>query len=447
MIRYDRTTPQFLMVSPTAWTASPFVRWFDQYAIIAIEDDARYSAPLHSYGIESYTDENEKTPKTVQAIYSSSALERALDAHQLTGHTHILNRPSEKPHGDFAVLTNDRKFSETYENKVNFRRIFSDILVMPEHAILNIEEWVATETYRALAASISPSLVVQHPTQSGSRGTYFASTSEEFDAIIEQLRNDTAHATHEVVVSRAIPSPVERSLQICIQSDAIQVGPAQAQLVRNPQLTYQAPGAIQFCGGRVDSGLMSQEEYAQAYDYAMTVASRLQAEGYRGIFGMDYLIGDKVYVIEANLRFTGLSPLLASLQEQTPYMLLHALELSGQAYDMDQNAPEEAQKGSFITVFAQEDGRMNLNTGLYDAHLARLGDGFEDGNLLPKQEDEYFVAMRVRPEEDIPAGKSLAFIYARTTLFDEAGNLTDAGEQIVRSVRSAFIASSRSQIR
>ena len=55
--------------------------------------------------------------------------------------------------------------------------------------------------------------------------------------------------------------------------------------------------------------------------------------------------------------------------------------------------------------------------------------------------------MRVRPEEDIPAGKSLAFIYARTTLFDEAGNLTDAGEQIVRSVRSAFIASSRSQIR
>jgi hypothetical protein len=437
MIQYDRSALKSLIVSPTAWTATSPLRWFDNFAIIAIRDEPNLGEAMHTYGVQGYLKPGEGHIKTAGAMYSSQALRRALSINKLTRYKHILNRDNIPNTEEFEVIANDHKIIDLYESKSLFRKVFSDEIKMPKYRLLAIADWVKGESYNTYTDILTTKLVVQHPDMSGSRGTFLVSSADAFDSAIETMLADSKHPLTELVVSERIATPLERSLQICILQDSILIGPPQAQLVRNPFLTYDAPDAIQFCGGRVSPELMSESQYKEASHFATVIAKKLQESGYRGIFGVDYLICDQVYVIEANLRRTGLSPLLASLQTNAPYMLLHILETAKQPYVLS-GIDENVGEGSFITVYAQSAGSIDLVTGLYDVNLNRVGDGFDDANLLPKQQELFFVAMRVEANDAIKAGKSIAFVYSRTVLFDSQGELTTEGRQITLNIRDKF---------
>lgn len=435
MIEYDRSLPKSLMVSPTAWTASPLFRWLDNFSIITNGDDKKMGNLYSTYGVGKFLEATEETPKTVKAIYESPALRRTLEVNGLIDDLHILNRTPRDRIIDYPYASNPYNIVEAYENKASFRRVFSGDVRFPEYEIIDIALAKDPSTYSALVKSISTELIVQHPAQSGGRGTYFVSSEEDFYNAVAEIENDTKETKNEIIVSRAITNFTERSLQVCILADDILIGPPQAQLLRNPLLVHRALDAIQFCGGRIDASLMSDQEYQEAREYAKTIAQELQRAGYRGIFGIDYLISDAVYVIEANLRFTGLSALLASLQQESPYMLLHVLELDKKPYVLH-NKNEVLGSGSFITVYAQHDCWSDVETGLYDVNLHRLGDGFSGANLLPELSDTFFVATRTKVGEFAKAGKSIAFIYSKNALFDNNGNLSTDAEEIVKNIRA-----------
>lgn len=438
MINYDRSSLKALIISPTAWNATPPLRWFDNFSIISIsEEEPGLHELMHTHGIENYIEPGEDTTKTVGAMYASPALRRTLSANGLNEYAHILNRTNKSGAFDYRTIANDYRIIDKYESKSLFRRRFSSQIRMPRYELLLLKDWVKRQTYSFYTTKLSLNLVVQHPALSGSRGTFLVSSEEQFDGAIEKVLADLKHPTDEIVISERIMYPAERSLQVCILEDRVLVGPPQAQLVRNPVLTYDSQDSVQFCGGRVGSGLMTDEQYEEASAYARTIAAELKQAGYRGIFGIDLLIADQVYVIEANLRRTSLSPLLASLQVEVPYMLLHILELAKQPYSLAHTS-DAIGEGSFITIYAQADGAIDLTTGLYDTNLNRLGDGFEDANLLPKEDKLFFVAMRIKPGETVRAGRSIAFVYSRTVLFDVAGELSIEGAAITRSVRSKF---------
>lgn len=440
MIQYERSHLKALMVNPSAWNATPPLRWFDNFTIICFSEEPRLTRLMHTYGVENYIEPGEASARTVGAIYSSPALRRILSANGLNDYSHILNRSKKGGLFDYKVIANDYEAVDKYASKSQFRQHFSSQIRMPKFKILALREWVKGQTYDTFTISLSEDLVVQHPDSSGSRGTYLVSTEGQFDSAIEEILADTKNPIDEVVVSECIMSPSERSLQVCILEDRILIGPPQAQLVRNSALTYASSEAVQFCGGRIGAGLMTDEQYSEASQYATIIANELKQSGYRGIFGIDLLLSDKVYVIEANLRLTSLSPLLASLQVSAPYMLLHILELGQQPYQLKETT-EVIGEGSFVTIYAQADGAVDLTTGLYDVNLNRVGDGFEDANLLPKQTELFFVAMRVKPGETMKSGKSFAFIYSRTVLFDVDGELSFEGAEITRNIRNKFIES------
>jgi hypothetical protein len=437
MIEYDRSALKSLIVSPTAWTATPPLRWFDNFAIIAIRDEPNLGKAMHTYGVQGYLKPGEDDIKTAGAMYSAPALRRALSTNGLTDYKHILNRNNIRNTETFEVIANDHEIIDKYESKSSFRQVFSNQIKMPKYKLFAVDKWVKGESYYLFTDALTTNLVVQHPDMSGSRGTFLVSTVEDFDFAVETILADPVHPTDELVISERISSPAERSLQVCILEDSILIGPPQAQLLRNPLLTYNAPETIQFCGGRISSELMSDNEYEVASRYANIIGYTLQQSGYRGIFGVDFLISDTVYVIEANLRRTGLSPLLASLQTSAPYMLLHILETAKQPYTLTETH-EEIGEGSFVTVYAQSSGSIDLITGLYDVNLNRVGDGFDDANLLPNEEDLFFVAMRVKANSVIKAGKSIAFVYSRTVLFDAEGELSTEGRQITLNIRNKF---------
>ena len=437
MIDYNRSLMKALIVSPSAWNATPPLRWFDNFSIICFSEEPRLSKLMRTYGVEEYIETGEASAKTVGAIYASPSLRRTLSANGLSNHLHILNRSKKSGSFDYKTIANSYEVIDEFASKSQFRQHFSYKIRMPKFEILALQQWVKSQTYNLYATSLSVNLVVQHPNSSGSRGTFLVSTEKQFDSAIEEILADIKHPINEVVISERIMTSAERSLQVCILENRVLVGPPQAQLVRNPVLTYASSDAVQFCGGRIGAGLMTDEQYVEASRYAIIIANELKQSGYRGIFGIDLLLSDKVYVIEANLRLTSLSPLLASLQASTPYMLLHILELAQQPYKLEETT-EEIGEGSFITIYAQANGTIDLTTGLYDVNLNRISDGFKDANLLPEQTELFFVAMRVKPNETMEAGKSLAFVYSRNALFDVDGELSSEGAKITRNIRSKF---------
>jgi hypothetical protein len=432
-VTYD-TELKVLMMSPSAWTATGPLQWFSKYRIISSMDNP-LAAQLKIINIGRYLPKGEALPKTTKEIMASPGLRTAIRDNQLEGYRHILNRAS--PLAVSGVNVGNRiDIASRFENKIWFRQTFGDVLQFPKFQIISIKEMLQKGLGGLLQVLEAEKLVVQHPSFSGGQGTYFVSDQTDFDNCIESLLQ---HMKSEdlIVVSKKLQSPCERTLQVCVTKSTILVGPAQAQLVGHPLLTSTRQGDIQFCGGRIMPGLLSDRLYDKAHTAARTVGERLQHEGYRGIFGMDFMVSEQnIYVLEANPRMTGLTTLLAFLQRKVPFLLLHILELTSSTYKIEEPVTNEYNiSGSFIQVYAQQDGIINFETGVYDSSGKRQGEGFEDGTIFPSASDNFFVAMRVTGNQHVARGKSLAFIYSRKQLFNDEGFLDEGVLVIIRKIR------------
>lgn len=434
-VNYDRTL-KLMTVSPSAWTATGPTQWFDAYRIITVVDNPLIGR-LGIIDLRPYV-LGKVIPRTVKQIFPSLALQRLIKDQSLDDYKFLLNRassvlPSQSTLGNLFQVVNK------FENKVWFRETFADKLNFPEFEIISMSELQASGAYQALADRLSVNLVVQHQKLAGSRGTYYVSSAEEFQLAISRLA-ETEALDDRIVIARRLNGVVERTLQACITENEIYVGPAQAQLVGHPLLTWQLPGEIQFCGGRIEAGLMTDGQYRVASNSVQLIGQSLKDAGYRGIFGVDFLIeNNQVYVIETNPRMTGMTPLLAFLQRELPFLLLHILELAQSPYTIKASTAQTNGEGSFLQIFVQTDSSIAGQTGVYNSQLEKISDGFDNGSLLP--DDNYFVGLRASLGEEIPAGKSFAFIYSHKQLFDDAGQLEPGVEQLVGLLRTKFVTS------
>lgn len=438
-ISYDRNIP-LLSVSPSTWTATPYARWFDNYNIISSIDNP-LARELHVIDIRKYAGNTAEPLTTVKNIFSSQALAKLESAENLQGHFYIMNRAgSDKLGVRRKKLTNDISVVSKFENKAWFRRKFQDVLRFAPNRFIGFDE-LEKHSYETLSDMLGGDLVLQHPGLAGSRGTYIVRSEDEYQYAVANLLQTDQTSGEPVVVSRYLDKAIERTVQGCVTSTDVLVGPPQAQLVRQPELVSSRPGDIQFCGGRIAPGLVSEAQKLEMERAMKIVGTALQDAGYRGVFGMDFLIySTEVYILEANPRMTGLSPLLADLQNTHPFLLLHVLELAHQEYDVKSAVQfDDTAEGSFIQIYAQTDCQVNATTGVYDAELNKVGSGFENSKLLPKNDNHFFVGLRVDPHASIETGKSIAFVYSRKQLFDDEGALTPEALRFTKSFRSKFI--------
>lgn len=418
---------KFYMVSPSAWTATGATQWFENYRIISSLDNP-IADKLGVLSLGRYTD---KVPKTTKEIINSPLLNRVLQDNGMQGYKMLLNRASANRSD---ALGNSFDVVSRYENKVWLRKQYASELEFPPFRIVKLGE-LRNHTLPQLKEEMNTqAVIIQHASLAGGRGTYRITTSDEYQACIESL-GSLVKDSDEVVVS-AFVDAYERTLQACVTEEEVLVGPPQAQLVSHPLLTSPRPGDIQFCGGRIAPGLLDDAHYQDAVRQVQAVGSQLQSEGYRGIFGMDFLVSkDKTYALEVNPRMTGLTTLLAFLQQDVPFLLLHILELAKSNYTIESTLPRTG-SGSFIQVYAQEAGVVSFETGRYNRGGEKVGEGFERGNILPESDDDCFVAMRVAKNTTAAQGKSLAFIYSRRQLFTDDGTLDSAAALLVNKIRT-----------
>lgn len=437
-VQYD-TSLELVTVRPGIWSAAMPAKWFENYRIISTIDNP-LSDIVKTIDLRHYYRVGEQLNRKVSAIYRSDALKRLIAANHLEEYRHVVSQGAAHNATGYKLLGDFHDVARSFENKANVRRWFEGAIAFPPYRFLDAHPQ-QPDTYERLSADLGTThLVLQRPEGSGSRGTLFANDQKEFLDALMQLKAITA-PDEQLVVSRRIENALERSVQVCVTDAKIYVGPAQAQLVRHPLLTSNKQDSVKFCGGRIAPGLMSETAYGHARQAAILVAKRLRENGYRGIFGIDFLIapGDVLYMLEVNARTTGLTPLLGSVQETVPYQLLHLLELARESYDVD-DVVESYNSGSFVEVYAQAGGSLHMQTGRYSSDGTRLGDGFETTSLLPEDKDEYFIALRVSPGEVVEDGKAIAYVYSKAQLFDDIGKLDERLETLLEIIRSRFVA-------
>jgi hypothetical protein len=115
----------------------------------------------------------------------------------------------------------------------------------------------------------------------------------------------------------------------------------QYQLIDIPQLYNPQKGSGLFCGHDWSSSNFSEHILNQAYCSVQKIGEYFKILGYRGIFGIDFVLDkntDELYVTECNPRLLGSFPTLTMAQLQNnepPIIAFHLLEYLNIDYEID----------------------------------------------------------------------------------------------------------------
>jgi hypothetical protein len=189
---------------------------------------------------------------------------------------------------------------------------------------------------RRAAAALGPDLVVQLPHGDSGNTTFFISDERAF-----QLHAERIAAHTRVKIMRRIRCQ-QLTLEACVTRHGTLVGPLETELVGCAELTPYSGG---WCGNEVlaahESTLLAPELRQQAQQATVAMGAQLQQAGYRGCFGLDFLLDQdtrRLYLGEMNPRLTGATPLTnqAMLEaDNLPLVLFHLLEWSDAEYELD----------------------------------------------------------------------------------------------------------------
>lgn len=186
------------------------------------------------------------------------------------------------------------------------------------------------------AAALGPALVVQLPHGDSGNTTFFIADEREYQTYAARL---AAHP--RVKIMRRIRCR-QLTIEGCVTRHGTLVGPLETELVGCAELTPYSGG---WCGNEVfaahESTLLTADIRQQAQQATSALGEQLRQAGYRGCFGLDFLLDQDtgaLYLGEINPRITGATPLTNQAMldaDSAPLLLFHLLEWSDAEYTLD----------------------------------------------------------------------------------------------------------------
>lgn len=223
-----------------------------------------------------------------------------------------------------------RELRQRIDSKLETTRLGNDAGVASAPNVLTRADSYAELLERAAEAGLGARLVVQLPYGDSGRTTFFIASEEEWDDCSEHLVGEDLKVMKNI---RHLPGTVEA----CATRHGTLVGPVQVDLTGFEELTPYQGG---WCGNDC-APISLADNQEQIRTMAQRLGDRLYAEGYRGVFCMDYLIDlddDTVYLGEINPRISGASPLtnlITSHYGGVPLFLFHLLEFMDVDWECD----------------------------------------------------------------------------------------------------------------
>lgn len=382
-------------------------------------------------------------------LLATTEFQELLNTH-LPGYDLLTYKPVEIPAelADRKFLMVNPSFTARFENKAVFREMFEGKIRFPAYTIVQRADLHKDEATFAQLMGSRSRIVLQDEQLSGGTGTHIVSTFEEYQKAVDDLNAMSQHS--RVVVSEAISSPKERSIQCCVTRHGVLTGPLQRQIVRDPLLANMAVAeGDKFCGAQILAADQKTKAHAEATEIAQKIGMVLQAEGYRGIFGIDFLMDEsgELYVLEINPRITGVTPLLTAMykgEEGIPFYLLHLLELGGYDYTVDDTHAEFDKDGALLVVHSLETHPVRVlktpSSGTYcvrNDELVKLSDNIDLAGLRGQEFiiQEYIPAgMPVKP-----GGRFLRLQFATAVIDFETDVLYNSTSTIIKTVQKHIV--------
>jgi predicted ATP-grasp superfamily ATP-dependent carboligase len=237
--------------------------------------------------------------------------------------------------GWYLMANSSRFGKELFENKIKFRNILEQLdLAVPPGEITPIDQL----SYDHLMNKYGLPLVIQHPTRGGGKGTFFIYNQLDFEHALKKLKRPIDEENKkittppsEVIVSQFIQGP-SPSITGCVTKHGVLSTNLQHQILDIPQLYNPQKGSGLFCGHDWTSSRFPQKVSQQAYQCVEKIGYYFKKYGYRGIFGLDFVLDEKtnqLYLTECNPRLLGSFPTLNMVQllnNEVPILACHVLE-------------------------------------------------------------------------------------------------------------------------
>src|SRR3989344_75245 len=345
-----------------------------------------------------------------------------------------------------------------FENKVKFRRILEELRVpAPPGEKTNASDL----DFELLKHKYGVPFVLQHPQRGGGKGTFFIHSLEEWEHALRKMKFKEAEGIQikedisrlEVIIAKYIKGP-SPSITGCVTRHGILSTSPQYQIIDAPELYNPTKGSGLFCGHDWSSARFSQDVRDQAYDAVQKVGVYFQKFGYKGIFGIDFIMDEKtqkLYVTECNPRLLGSFPTITMLQvmnNEPPILAFHLLEYLGINYNIDfvsVNEKMRAEKfGSQmfvhnLTLKWAHSGAF-VKPGFYkmSPKLEFLRDGYAMKHL--KNKDEFLLTDGVlqKGAHYSPNRRLCRIITLRGVLSEDKKTLSPWAKNIAISVHNSF---------
>lgn len=328
------------------------------------------------------------------------------------------------------------------ENKVQFSKIL-ETRDLPRPAWRELH--AATDTYDDLASALGPRLVVQAAHGFSGNRTFIVNDGADFVRVAALLRARRARA------SRLIDgSPV--TMNACVLDERrVRTGPLFHQVTGATELTPYALGA---CGNDWISAPPAAAVVARAAAIARTLGEVLAARGFRGVFGLDFIVtpSGEIFTIECNPRLVSSIPMATALELEAGCVPLLASHMAATPGRHAEDAPDirEPMRGAQM-VLHNLTGAAACVTGRLEAGRYRLD---AEGNLAfvapalkPTEcaDDTEFVVLPPAPGHVLKAASECARVQARMGLLEFAqgvghgiGTLTPWARAVATAVYGAL---------
>lgn len=283
---------------------------------------------------------------------------------------------------DWRILANSHPLRLRVQTRAFFEEMAAKLnLKRPSGDIVPLEVFLKTG-YGQWQRLMGSNLVFQLPDicRGGGRGTFFVRCERDYQKLRDMLKGRYHHGVflNTVSVHRLVEGP-SASVAACATRNGTLVSALQRQLIDLPYCGDFVEDGV-FCGHAWGGRVWNDAVCASAYDQASRIGDFLFKMGYKGIFGVDFVVQEEkshVYPIEINPRLTGAFPMLSLLHLNAgiiPLEAFHILEFLDVSHEMALDVLNRAYKqsveGSHLLLFFPRGrcspDRSPLRAGLYE---------------------------------------------------------------------------------
>ena len=356
---------------------------------------------------------------------------------------------------NWHIATVDSNITEKIENKLEFRKMFSNTCNFPKHIFVDIADF----NYNDIKEKLGDTFVVQIPNSSGGQGTFIISSESDISSSLKKINLYRSSRKKAVLDNTLVASEFKKGSSGSACGVATKWGtftsPAQYQITSAAEVAHKNKGDGVFNGHDWVLSQSISESIKNKIDIeTKAIGDELYKMGYRGYFGVDFIIdneNEQSYIIECNPRITGAEPVIDMMlidQGRIPLMALHLIEHiearinSGITLDYEsiQSSIKSSPQDSSHVILGSHSSEpqrfiFNIKPGVYTFENNRLifqRDGYSVVDL--KNENEFILTEMVHSMDIIKPYNRIARILFKTQIIEKEKKFTSFAINVINEV-------------